>query len=64
MVTPEPSPLAVFGQAAGKAVSRLLEDAGITVYASAVAEVLEVAGGCSSTPREWSCTHSAWCRVW
>jgi len=42
VVTPEPSPLAVFGQAASEAVSRLLEDAGITVYASAVAEVLEV----------------------
>ena len=42
VVTPEPTPLAVFGQAASEAVSRLLEDAGITVYASAVAEVLEV----------------------
>ena len=42
VVTPEPSPLAVFGQTASEAVSRLLEDASITVYASAVAEVLEV----------------------
>ena len=42
VVTPEPSPLAVFGQTASEAVSRLLEDTGITVYASAIAEVLEV----------------------
>jgi sulfide:quinone oxidoreductase len=42
VVTPEPTPLAIFGQAASEAVSRLLEDAGITVYAAAVAEVLDV----------------------
>jgi sulfide:quinone oxidoreductase len=42
VVTPEPRPLAVFGQAASEAVSRLLDDAGVTVYASALAEVLEV----------------------
>ena len=39
LLTPEPRPLAVFGEAASAAVSELLERAGITVYASAVAHV-------------------------
>ena len=38
-VTPEPWPLASFGRAASEAVSGLLERAGITVYASAMAQV-------------------------
>ena len=39
LVTPEPAPLAVFGTAASKAVSDLLERAGIRVYAGANAYV-------------------------
>ena len=40
IVTPEVGPLAIFGSAAGDAVAGLLERAGITVYLSAVAQVL------------------------
>ena len=39
LVTPEPSPLAIFGEAASEAASGLLERAGITVYSSALANV-------------------------
>ena len=39
LLTPEPRPLAVFGEEASKAVSGLLERAGITVYSSALAHV-------------------------
>lgn len=39
LVTPEPWPLAGFGRAAADAVSGLLDSAGITVYASALAQV-------------------------
>jgi sulfide:quinone oxidoreductase len=41
IVTPEDSPLAVFGTAASEAVARLLEGAGISVMTSAYAEVPE-----------------------
>jgi sulfide:quinone oxidoreductase len=39
MVTPEVSPMAIFGRAASDAVAHLLERAGITVYSSALAQV-------------------------
>lgn len=39
LVTPEPSPLAIFGEAASQAAWRALERAGITVYPSAIASV-------------------------
>lgn len=39
LVTPEPWPLAGFGPAASDAVGNLLEEAGITVYSSALAHV-------------------------
>ena len=39
LVTPEVSPMAIFGRTAGDAVAGLLERAGITVYSSAVAQV-------------------------
>ncbi len=39
LVTPEPWPLAGFGRAASDAVGKLLEDAGIAVYSSALAQV-------------------------
>jgi sulfide:quinone oxidoreductase len=39
LVTPEVGPMAIFGPAAGDAVSGLLERAGITVYSSALAHV-------------------------
>jgi hypothetical protein len=39
VVTPEPAPLASFGGAAGEAVVELLDQAGVTVYASAQAQV-------------------------
>jgi len=39
LVTPEPWPLARFGRAASDAVAKLLDKAGITVYASAQAQV-------------------------
>ncbi|HTD57852.1 MAG TPA: FAD-dependent oxidoreductase [Solirubrobacteraceae bacterium] len=39
IVTPEESPLAIFGSGASQAVSKLLEDAGIEVLGSAYAEV-------------------------
>lgn len=41
VVTPEPYPLAVFGGTAGAAVTGLLTQAGITLYASALAYVPE-----------------------
>jgi sulfide:quinone oxidoreductase len=39
VVTPEPSPLAIFGATASEAVSRLLDEAGVAVYCSAFAQV-------------------------
>lgn len=39
IITPEPAPLAIFGDAASKAVGELLSDAGITVIPSAHAQV-------------------------
>lgn len=39
LVTPEPSPLAIFGSTASEAVGRLLDRAGVTVYSSATAYV-------------------------
>lgn len=39
LVTPEPTPLAAFGPKASEALTRRLAEAGITVYASAVAQV-------------------------
>lgn len=39
LVTPEPSPLAIFGSTASEAVSGLLDRAGVTVYSSATAYV-------------------------
>jgi sulfide:quinone oxidoreductase len=39
IVTPEDSPLAIFGEGASEAVSKLLEDAGIKVLSSSYAEV-------------------------
>ena len=39
LVTPEVSPMAIFGRAASDAVANLLERAGITVYSSALAQV-------------------------
>jgi sulfide:quinone oxidoreductase len=39
LVTPEASPMAIFGGGASDAVAKLLERAGITVYSSAVAQV-------------------------
>ena len=39
LVTPEVSPMAIFGRAASDAVADLLERAGITVYSSALAQV-------------------------
>lgn len=39
IVTPEPSPLAIFGRAASDALTAVLERAGITAYCSAIAHV-------------------------
>jgi len=41
LATPEPEPLAIFGHGASRVVASRLEQAGATVYASAVAEVPE-----------------------
>ena len=39
LVTPETRPLAIFGQTASEAVSKRLDEAGVSVYASALAQV-------------------------
>lgn len=39
LITPEPTPLAIFGETASKAASELLGRAGITLYSSALAQV-------------------------
>jgi sulfide:quinone oxidoreductase len=39
VVTPEPVPISVFGEAAGQEAARLLEEAGVSVHTSTVAQV-------------------------